>query len=77
MRGAARPVFDSLGFCGGLVCLGLLVGLGEVVSPLPSSGGPLAISVVFCFLQLFAGFAAATGSRIQSFIFDFGVFGLF
>jgi len=57
-----------------LVCLGLLAGLGVVVSPLPSRGGLLAISVVFCFLQVFVGFAADFGSRFHRVLFSFWCF---
>ena len=70
-------MFDLVGFCGGLVCLGLLAGLGEVVSPLPSRGGLLVISVVFCFLQVFVGFPDAFGSHILRVLFSFWCFWTF
>lgn len=56
-------MYEPVGCCGGLVCLGLLAGLGGVVSPLPSGCGSQVISVFLCFLQVVVGSASVWAAR--------------
>jgi len=70
VRGAARPVFESVGFCGGLFFLGL----GGVVSPILSRCGFQVFRVVLCCLQVFVeGAVVVARLLVHSFVFSFAV----